>query len=539
MRVEPIKLHNTSNLIKQYRENDESIMQYFDYSPFHSYGQRVKDLQKRSFRREQLAETLHAMNEEWGAPTSTFENIERLKQDNSVVVIGGQQAGLLTGPLYTINKVISIIQFARKQEAELNIPVIPVFWIAGEDHDYDEVNHVYTQNQTKIKKVTLAQQVDEKQPVSSIKLEEKHMNKWLNQLFTQLNETQHTKTLYDEIKRCLHESKSMVDFFARVIFQLFKEEGLVLMDSNDTRIRSYESEYFELMIEKQPDIAKAVYQTYHSLKQSGYAIDLEPEEDDAHLFYLHENERILLKRETKDLWVGKQNEVELSTDELLEAARKSPCLLSNNVVTRPIMQELVFPTLAFIGGNGEISYWAVLKKAFHSLDLQVPPVLPRLSFTYVDYALQKRLAKLTISMEHAILNGVDDLKVNWLASHANPPIDAITEQVKLSIEKLHQPLQEIAGDIRADLSGLAKKNLAYLHKEVDFLKQQMLRALEEKYANEIKSFDMISNQLHPLGVLQERIWSPLEWMNNYGFEFMKPLIDVDCSFEEEHYVVYI
>src|SRR5699024_5290643 len=87
----------------------------------------------------------------WGSDDATLKNIERLKSDNAVVVIGGQQAGLLTGPLYSVNKVISIIQLAKEQEAELNRPVIPVFWIAGEDHDFDEINHVNMRTKTGLK----------------------------------------------------------------------------------------------------------------------------------------------------------------------------------------------------------------------------------------------------------------------------------------------------------------------------------------------------------------------------------------------------
>src|SRR5699024_1311734 len=131
--------------------NEERIFQYFDYTPFNDYEQRVRDLNHRVFNRERLADVLHIVNKQWGAPQSTHDNIEQLRKENSVVVIGGQQAGLMTGPLYTINKIISIIQFAKQQEALLQIPVIPVFWIAGEDHDYDEINHVFLLEESEIK----------------------------------------------------------------------------------------------------------------------------------------------------------------------------------------------------------------------------------------------------------------------------------------------------------------------------------------------------------------------------------------------------
>src|SRR5699024_11668739 len=106
MRIDTIKLNDKSNLIRDYRNNDHQIMKYFDYSPFHDYDKRVNDLKERTFKRDELVDVLYTMNDQWGAPQTTFENIDRLKLQDSVVVIGGQQAGLLTGPLYTINKII-------------------------------------------------------------------------------------------------------------------------------------------------------------------------------------------------------------------------------------------------------------------------------------------------------------------------------------------------------------------------------------------------------------------------------------------------
>src|SRR5690625_7202150 len=108
------------------------------------------------------------MNKQWTAPDSTMKNIERLKNKQSVVVIGGQQAGIMTGPLYTINKVISLIHCAKEQEKKLNIPVIPVFWIAGEDHDYDELTHVFLMHESEMTTYKAPQHVMTKTSISNI-----------------------------------------------------------------------------------------------------------------------------------------------------------------------------------------------------------------------------------------------------------------------------------------------------------------------------------------------------------------------------------
>ncbi|PAV29906.1 bacillithiol biosynthesis cysteine-adding enzyme BshC [Virgibacillus profundi] len=539
MQIDSIPLNKQSKLINDYRNNNDNIMQFFDYHPFQDYEQRVKDLKDRQFNREQLTDVLRTLNQEWDAPESTYKNIDRLKREDSVVVIGGQQAGLLTGPMYSLNKVISIIQFARKQEEELQIPVIPVFWIAGEDHDFDEINHIFLPEVPQMKKYKLLQRMLYKSSVSHINIDQLYSDQWLNRLFENLKETQFTKNLYETVKSCMDKSTTYVDFFARVIFQLFNDEGLVLIDSGHPKVREMENSHFLQLIERQPEISSGVYAAAEQLEQNGYSLAMDVEENDAHLFYHLNNERVLLTRNENGEWIGKQNEVILTTDELITIAKKQPELLSNNVVTRPLMQELLFPSLAFIGGPGEISYWAVLKPVFSAFQIKMPPVLPRLSFTYMERRVEKALNKYEISAARAINDGVADIKDSWLESKNSPPIQQIAKEIKQTIDHAHKPLRDIALDIRSDLGELAEKNLFYLQCDVEFLEERIIKALEEKYAKELNEFDLINTALRPEGGLQERMWNPLPWLNEYGSDFIKKLTKQSCSFHNVHYVVYI
>src|SRR5699024_8132817 len=118
---------------------------------------------------------------------------------------------------------------------------------------------------------------------------------------------------------------------------------------------------------------------------------------------------------------------------------KTPELLSNNVVTRPVMQELVLPTLAFIGGPGEVNYWSMLKPAFHALNINVPPVVPRLSFTYVDSHMQKILSKYNVRVYDAVENGIKTIKEEWLEAKSEPSVQKIPRQVKDTTEQAHKP----------------------------------------------------------------------------------------------------
>ncbi|RLL45520.1 bacillithiol biosynthesis cysteine-adding enzyme BshC [Oceanobacillus piezotolerans] len=538
MRIDPVRLTNQSKLISDYRSNNKDIKDFFDYLPFDGFEERVNDLYKQSFQRTELADVLYQINKEWSAPASTLENINRLKESNSVVVVGGQQAGLLTGPLYTINKVISIIQLSKQQEEELNIPVIPVFWIAGEDHDFDEINHIYLRNSNEMKKWKVSQQNEQKSSVSHIEMDKEEVKNWLNRIFIELQETAYTKELHEVTEACLSQSNTYTEFFARLIFRLFDEYGLVLVDSAHPLIRNLESSFFLQMIENQQKITNEVRSTLKRLGEKSYTVPLDVEENAANLFYHKGQERILLMRDENGDWVGKQQEVKFTTEEIIQIAKDHPEQLSNNVVTRPLMQELIFPTLAFIGGPGEISYWAGLKTAFHTLGVKMPPVVPRLSFTFLDSTTNKGLEKYKITVDEAINEGLNEFKEEWIKSKSNPPIEDLAADLKKAIEKAHAPLRKVASDIRSDIRDLSEKNLTYLMRDVEFLEKRMNKAVEEKYAKELNDLKGIQLALRPAG-LQERIWNPLPLINQYGVAFVHQTIHAPCSFMEDHYVVHI
>lgn len=540
MRIDPIKIEQQNKLIYDYKNKKSDLQSFFDYEETErSLKDRVNELMNRSFQRKRLAEVLKTMNKTWDAPESTMHNIDRLKDPESVVVIGGQQAGLLTGPMYTIHKIISIVTYAKQQEKLLTRPVIPVFWIAGEDHDFAEINHVYMPEKTEMKKLHIQQTILEKYPVSDIELNKEHATRWLDTVFTHLNETKHTKSLYEEMNRCLDKSNTYVDFFANVLFYLFQNEGIVLADSGNQDIRQLEANYFVQMIENQQEINHHVYQAHKKLLYLGYTIDLDVAENAGHLFYHKNHERILLFRDEQGNWVGKQKEVMFTTEELVHIAKNKPHLLSNNVVTRPLMQDLLFPTLAFIGGPGEISYWSVLKNAFHILQMNMPPLIPRLSFTMVNQQIVDKAEKYGITVTDVVNHGVDFYKQKWLQSQFHPPIEHMFHQLKKTVDASHKPIRSIAQQMRDDLGGLAEKNLERINREIEFLQKRISLSMEEKYTTDLAAFDELNQYLHPLGGLQERVWNPLPWMNQYGISFIRQLIEQDITFTNDHFLVQL
>jgi bacillithiol biosynthesis cysteine-adding enzyme BshC len=539
MQYESIHLENKNKLNRDYRSQQENIKQFFEYSPFDDYKIRLNDIKRQFYKRESLTKVLTRMNESWDAPHETLREIDRLRHPDSVVVIGGQQAGLLTGPSYTMNKIISIVTLARKQEKALGIPVIPVFWIAGEDHDFAEVNHTFSVQNKQMHKHTIRQEQVIKKSISDMRLDQEKAEIWLREFLNDLMETTYTKEWYEKAIRCLQASFSYVDFCARLIFEMFPDAGLVLVDSHHPDLRQLESDYFVQMIEQERGLNLAVFRSIERLHQLGFEVPLEFERDDANLFYHDENgERILLKRE-QEKWIGKQDEVHFSTKELLDLAKTNPERLSNNVITRPLMQEMVFPTLAFIAGDGEISYWAAFMEAFRTLGVTMPPVVPRLSMSFITGRALKLLEEHVLDADEVVHQGLDHVKINWLKGQTTVPLDLMFEEAKQSIAQIHMPIREYAKEVSADLYAEARKNLVYMERQLDYLQQKTNKKLQEQYGTVLGQFDEIQFALHPNRSLQERVWNPFSFINHYGFAFIEEIIEGDLSFEADHYLIYL
>ncbi|WP_080874844.1 bacillithiol biosynthesis cysteine-adding enzyme BshC [Oceanobacillus timonensis] len=541
MQINSLTLPAANRLVADYKNEETNITDMFDYHPYKDFYKRVQDVTERDFNRSSLTDVLHTLNKEWGAPEETLKQIERLNDEQSTVVIGGQQAGLLTGPIYTINKIISILELAKQQEKALEKPVIPVFWIAGEDHDFEEVNHIYcpTGDKDFQKRKLKTKNIDAgKKAVSELEMNKKELSEWVESVFETLPETAHTKDIYALIQEVQDQASNFIDFFARLIFALFPTQGIVLVDSGNAAFRKLETGCFLEMIQKRPQISAAVADTLNKLETMDYPLAIEADMSDGNLFYHDEMQgRILLKVDESGNWIGKQQEISFTEKELQDVASNEPWKLSNNVVTRPMMQEYMFPTLAFIAGPGEIAYWAALKSGFHVMNLQMPPVVPRLSFTFLDASTKKLISKYQLTVKDVILNGVQSTVDDYMEANGSREIDQVTTDVAEKMKDIHQPIRDMAAEMGDDIQALSEKNLAYLLDNIQFMNKRFHKEFEKKHSKVLHELNQLELVLHPHGGLQERVWNPLFLLNHYGTELISQLTSFSLDMEKGHWVV--
>ncbi|MEB3054326.1 bacillithiol biosynthesis cysteine-adding enzyme BshC [Bacillus pseudomycoides] len=524
-------------VVADYMKGRKEVQAFFDYPLTEDgFGRRLYDLRDKKFFRQDLVAHLLEYNTNLHAGDHTLRNIEALADENTYVVVGGQQAGLLTGPLYTVHKIISILQLAKEKEASLGVRVVPVFWIAGEDHDIDEINHVFVTKNKKIKKTIFHDRHPKKASASESDLSIEDCRKWIEEIFKTYPETNFTKDVLQFVEDALQNSRTYVDFFAHLIMKLFVDSGLILVDSHHPALRKLEVSFFKQILSRYKEVQMSLQKQQQLVKEQGYKPIIETKSNAVHIFMQIDEERVLLEEENGK-FVGKDGIYSFSYEELIAEMEKSPERFSNNVVTRPLMQEYIFPTLAFIGGPGEIAYWSELQQVFHVFGFQMPPVVPRLTISYMERDIITDLHDLQLQESDPFVNDIDMLRDEWLSNQIEEPIDNQFIEATEKMMDVHTSLQQFVKKIDPGLQQFAEKNEWKIKEQIELLERMLKRNVEKKHEVELNKFRRLQYALRPLGAPQERVWNICYYLNRFGLDFVERVMKQSYSWNGNHHII--
>lgn len=254
-----------------------------------------------------------------------------------------------------------------------------------------------------------------------------------------------------------------------------------------------------------------------------------------HLFLHDENMRQLVSYDGKHFKLNKTDKT-YTKEEIINIAENQPELFSNNVVTRPLMEEWLFNTVAFIGGPSEIKYWAELKDVFELFDVEMPIVMPRLRITYLNDRIEKLLSKYNIPLEKVLVDGVEGERSKFIREQAS---DQFIEKVEGMIEQQRRLNQDLLNEVVGNQNNinLVNKNNEIHIQQYDYLLKRYLLNIERENDISMKQFREIQETLHPMGGLQERIWNPLQILNDFGIDVFKPSTYPPLSYTFDHIII--
>ncbi|WP_026674384.1 bacillithiol biosynthesis cysteine-adding enzyme BshC [Alkalihalobacterium bogoriense] len=537
MNVKESPLSPLAKIANDYSEANTTLSSFFDYhyKERDVYSTRYKELRNRKFERNKLADLLVDYHKKFTYHQKSLKQIEKLKDERSVLIVGGQQPGLLMGPLFTYYKALTVVQLAKQQEKELGVPVIPLFWVAGEDHDFDEINHIYVEEKKTLMKFSLSHHHDKKTSLSDLNLEKERAHTWVRDVFLHLHETEHTKAIFSVIESCLHKATTYTDFFSELISWVFREEGLLLLDSGAKEIRKLESSLFTELIENNDELQQRFIKQSTELEKQGYPLPVTIDKTNANLFYLENGKREKVRKEDG---MYRTNSSIFSKQQFLTIANNNPELLSNNVVTRPIMQEYLLPVLAFVAGPGEIAYWATLKSVFHLFSYKMPPIVPRKSVTIVEEKVDQWMKEKEVTMADVFEKKVSEKKTKWLQEHNIWNMAQIKERVLQDVKVAHEPLRALSKEIDETSAALAEKNIKILSHEIEKVTSKIEHRIKVHYDSELRKFNEIEQKLFPLGLPQERVYHLFYFLNKYGEEFLTRTKELNFGDDGIHKLVY-
>lgn len=489
--------------------------------------------------RKQLTAILREFNLRYdNTDPQVLASLNRLEQEGTAVIVGGQQSGLFTGPLLVIYKAVTVIQAARKAEAELGRPVVPVFWIAGEDHDWDEVDHTYVlSHDLKVTRIRVGRADNIRRPVSYTAVQAGEWEKAVGELYQLLPDTEFKPELMEDLRESLKAGGTLTESFARLLGKWFGKYGLVLLDSAHPQLRRLEQPVFQQIIRKGDELTACYLEAASEIHRLGLQTQADVAEDGANLFYIHEGERLLLYKHG-GRFSDRKGQVSFTAAELLERLRQCPEAFSNNVLTRPLMQEALLPVLGFVLGDGEIAYWALLKKAFSALGFKMPILLPRMSFTVVEGTLQKYMEKYELSFEDVQLR-FQERKAAWLSQQDTLNLDERFDEVKTVFASLYEPLIEQLGTIQTGLLKVGATNQEKIMDQVEYLRGKTRDALAKKHEASLRHWDRIQLSLLPQDRLQERVYNVFYYLNRYGLDFLDQVIDVPYDVNAAHRLILL
>jgi len=500
-----------SKLVLDYINNEEQLKAFYSYRP--DMAGLAEALEKRHFigDRNTLVEGLKNQYQHLTPNKSVSKNIELLGLDNTFTVTTGHQLNLFTGPLYFIYKIVTTINLAIELKiAHPDKNFVPIYWMATEDHDFDEINHVSVDE----KNISWIQNTNG----ATGRLNTKTVAAAVTAYKGYLGISKNGKRIAKLVEQAYLEHDNLADATRYLVNNLFEKYGLVIVNADNPQLKKQFSNIITADIIEH-NSAKNINQSSKNLEDLGYKTQVNGR--DINFFYLKDDLRERLIFENNKYSVN-HTEITFTEAELRTEIESHPERFSPNVVMRPMYQEVILPNIAYIGGGAEVAYWMQLKANFDYYKIDFPVLLLRNSALLVDKRSAQNLYNLGFSLQDAFLP-VEELKNIWVKRNSTAQlsladetraINSIFDQIKLNAYKIDKTLS-----VSTDT---AKQKTNHL---LANLEKKLFRAEKRKHETALIQIDNVKKRLFPNGTLQERILNIAPMYVNYGEDFLSSCIE--------------
>ena len=466
-------------------------------------------------RRRALIERLIDYNRRLGAPPRVLENIERLGSGSegaqAVAVVSGQQPGLLGGPLYTIYKAISAIVLAERLGRTEGRPFVPIFWNHSEDHDFAEVGHIYLLREgrpVKLEYPPPEELAAGPRSVAELPLDPGQLERLLAQIEEATPQSEFSASILERVRELASCSRDFGEFFSRLMLWWFGEWGLVLVEPRT--LRELMVPVFARLIEEPAATGRLVAQAGERLRREGRPPALRQPEHFCNFFV--DRRRVLFRDGRFSIGVDGQT---YSKEELLRLLEEEPERFSTDVVTRPLVQDWLLPTRAYVAGPNEAAYLAQLGEVYRWFSLRMPRVILRHRCTLIERRIKRildRYAPWDVKLE-------DYREPERLAKRIAKAMSGLEEGFVRRREEIARILEGLKGELSKldpQLERPCEAARAKIAKVLDQLEDKAAKAQREREPHLKEQIHRAASYLFPLGQPQERVLNIMEFLIRHG-----------------------
>ncbi|MCB2229321.1 bacillithiol biosynthesis cysteine-adding enzyme BshC [bacterium] len=493
-------------------------------------------LDRVNYDRKRLADILKNQNTVYQASGATFEAIRELTAPDAVCVFSGQQAGFFGGPMYTIIKAVATVKAARRYREKLGRPVVPVFWIAGDDHDFEEVNHVTVLDRAG-EPVTITYGTPPEHEVSTAEIQfsdAEELARAKEALKAALGDTDFTPELYDLIERAYTPHDSMCSAFGKLMAGLTANTGLVLFCPGDPEVKRLAAPFFKRIVRQQDQMHEILVRTNNEIIQSGYHIQVEKKDNAAHLFYNLDGRTPVL-RDGDQFVVGNTR---FSRDELLEAIEKHPERFSPDVITRPILQSYLFPTVSQKGGPAEIAYLAQINPIFNLFDVPAPVHKARATVTVIESRFEKLMKEHDITFEE--LTGDIEQVVNRVLQKTFPQdLEQHFAKLRDDVDRRFKAFLDESLEFDPNLKQVGEHSYGKIDYTLKSFESKVFSSHKKKSKQSRDRIYRLWHAVYPNRGFQERTINVAYFIARYGMGFVDLLHDHMDSEETAHQLFHL
>lgn len=470
-----------------------------------------------NFRRKEFLQEIVSQNKDAVSARST-SNLKLLQKANTLLVVTGQQLGLFISPLYTIYKTMTALRLAQMLNDTIpQYRFVPVFWLEGEDHDYDEVDHAwYWTKDGVLQQASLAENKAEAGFSLAKRCLPQEVTGLLHTMQKHMQPTEFSAALFEKLREIYQPERLWIEAFSDQMRWMFDECGLLFFNPSAEVVKQNSTGFFEELINNNSLLIQSFQEKTELLRQFGFNIQAPLDQSKSYISISDRyGKRQALLTKAKGKFHLKNNHEKWNASQLVARLREQPGRFSSTVLTRPLWQSWMLPVVSCVVGPAEIAYWAQLQSAFERFGLVMPHVQPRFSATLIEPKNDRLLAKYKLDAQSIPADRQRFIR-EYLYQNRMSDMQEVFQLLNFDLKNFEESLQMYAQQLDETLLPQVDKSFGSVYSTLERLQNRLLKRLEDAEHLTVSHLRMIHESFFPDGKPQERLLSPVYYLNKFG-----------------------